>query len=689
MQKGNKLSMVGGKKYHLLPKKNQLFATTSIFWSFMLNEVRKGRTTLDEIMAIGLKSIVGAEVGSGGCGGSCAASEIVGYTDNSPPLKRRGMCAPFLLFSFLLLTTVACKNFQCEDGTWVKKESECNQVDPWGKEIVKLNIKSTEELRNSMSNITLALKAGKRVELNATDNWAISLAQFQVIRDLGALTKKYNKAKSGTIVVNMNGYKGVPAVSNEVISFYEWDKMWNRAFSLGANPSGSGAKGGTPWTIGSNEEGKWLAAGEGGDGAFKSGGPIPDLFWDIEDNETLQATPTVIQEAPGNQYENVFVKITGSFDVDNGADENALDALFNSTSNLQGMFQFIPNSGGMLRSSSDSTHAESPNVLNGLYALNALMPTNMTDRRHWFVTNTDAIPPNQVVRTHQKNSDDLNLTRVIPNRIDIIDEWNVSEIPPQFFNNWTVCNIKLVAADRPELPGGRQNIGGCTNQFLYHLRTPVAPEGQEAYFCFYSDENLMLTQYGRPPPPYGPNALQINHISYGCNDNSGPKLEQSWFDADHSEGDPYVRIRPGNLQLNVQTDRPECKASDGKIILGELWIADQLPAVTGAGNTRKIILPSCKLYLDHPILISWYEQCEGNAVVFFERLGVVADPNDVDIVLELEPGKQAFGVAGQVNLTKGKGSKQSLVKKTSIKVIYTIRPMGKKMVKFEKDLKVF
>ena len=280
----------------------------------------------------------------------------------------------------------------------------------------------------------------------------------------------------------------------------------------------------------------------------------------------------------------------------------------------------------------------------------------------------DSVPNTQVVRVAQRNSDLLNLTKVIPNRIDIVHEWNVGDIPGQFYSNWHK-DVKLVAAERPGYPGGEWNTVGTNSQFLDYLSVPAGPAKAGMPFNFVADEDLILAKYHYDPnipPPSGPDPLNVNNINYGVDNNSGSKLEASWLKA---EGNNYlpqgiypVSPRGVTRTLNVQTDRSECIASDGKVILSSGWMNYQLFLATGArGPTlpRYFSLSDSKLYLDDQLSIDMYNYClqnHGDARYFLELMGLKA--TNVDVILELPAGKEPFGIVGQVNKAPKRGGQK-------------------------------
>jgi hypothetical protein len=269
----------------------------------------------------------------------------------------------------------------------------------------------------------------------------------------------------------------------------------------------------------------------------------------------------------------------------------------------------------------------------------------------------DSVPSDQYVRVGKLNSNELNFAKAAPNQIDIVHEWNVGEMSGQFYSNWHK-NVKLEAADRPDLQGGKQNVVGCDDKFLDYLQSPVAPAKAGVPFKFVADQNLILAEYYYDDlPPGGPNPLNITFIQYGFDNYSGQKIEASWLEAG---GDTINWARPvspiGGRHLRVLTDRPECIASDGKIILGTGWIRNQVFLANGVRGPVRVGLSNCKLYLDDWASIFSYNAImnEGWGVEYFiTSMGFVYD--NIDVILELPPGKEAFGTYGQVNKApKGK-----------------------------------
>lgn len=124
---------------------------------------------------------------------------------------------------------------------------------------------------------------------------------------------------------------------------------------------------------------------------------------------------------------------------------------------------------------------------------------------------------------------------------------------------------------------------------------------------------------------------------------------------------PILANEGGNVPVNIQTNENKYKASDGKIIIGMAWEDGQVSNVIGRSNIsiRKPYMPTCKFYLDSEDYIEVYNFYLSNDYLEgFRKIIGIGDRPDIDIILELPEGKEAFGVYGQVNNQLDKGSKR-------------------------------
>jgi hypothetical protein len=271
----------------------------------------------------------------------------------------------------------------------------------------------------------------------------------------------------------------------------------------------------------------------------------------------------------------------------------------------------------------------------------------------------------------QRNSDQLNWSKFVPSRIDIVHAWNVgTSISQEIYNKWA-RNIVLVPADRTDLPGGVQGVVGVNDAFLDYLSEPAGDAKSGVPFKFVvKGQDLVLGEYGVPPPPPGSNSLTVSKIDFGCGNNSGPKMEASWLAVaeghDNGQGGinwDYMNTQYNNeVPLKVQTNENKYMANDGKIILGSEWLHFQLKAMGGWGGIYqkpKRMIPPCKLYLNDTYALDCWDWYQENWPLEFASWGFCnvygLDYENTDVVRELPSGKEAFGVFGQVNSAPKRG----------------------------------
>jgi len=159
--------------------------------------------------------------------------------------------------------------------------------------------------------------------------------------------------------------------------------------------------------------------------------------------------------------------------------------------------------------------------------------------------------------------------------------------------------------------------------------------------------------------------MSVNKINYGFDNFSGQKTEASWLEAggkdNNCEDMALCPVSPAikTLTLKVQTDRNECIASDGKVILSMFWIRKQLflvNGIRGPANMSNIAVSDCKVYLDDAVSLDSYNYFLTNGVSpeeipFLLGLG----PTNVDLILELPQGKEVYRECGQTSFAPPRG----------------------------------
>jgi hypothetical protein len=362
-------------------------------------------------------------------------------------------------------------------------------------EKLEIEIPTVAFLEYKLPQIEKDLSSGKTVVLKIKNQMATTEEQFLVLETLCALQKTY----SSKLTVDWNGKELCPAQAGVLLTFYQWSVLWNR-MPLGVNESG-GAKGVILWDVGENELPLFIEAGVNG-AVLAPGGSV----YTINTYEDLHNAPAAIIAGyqPGKLLRLKFNQ-TLPEGFRNGADEVALYELF--AGNAKGKFELHnPNSQKKQFWATDSINVRCATVLHGLGQM--LEPALLGGGRYAFINlvapnSLDSVPGNQFVRILQINSDKLNWGKFAPNKINIVHEWNVTTIPSQIYDTWK-SDIRLEAADRPDLPGGRQNIVACNDKFLDYLSEPAGAAKDGVLFNFVADQDIMLTEYSEPgglPPP--------------------------------------------------------------------------------------------------------------------------------------------------------------------------------------------
>jgi len=105
----------------------------------------------------------------------------------------------------------------------------------------------------------------------------------------------------------------------------------------------------------------------------------------------------------------------------------------------------------------------------------------------------DSIQNGHFVRVGKLHSTQLNWNKAVPNEIELAPgntPWNVGTIPLSLYDNWT-RNIYLTNGSKSGLPG----VTAADDNFMDHLRVPVAPEKSTAKFAFISDQDMQFADY--------------------------------------------------------------------------------------------------------------------------------------------------------------------------------------------------
>jgi hypothetical protein len=536
-----------------------------------------------------------------------AMNPIFVSAGNATPYKKSGFTKTELAsgIAFLAFMANGCQSYYCpafdKDGNPLIGKEKVKDADDckYGKkpdepsETLDPEIKSITDLKNKLEQIKKELSGGKTVALKMLDQLATTEEQFDILKEFGGLQKQYGNK----LIIDWNGKDVCPAKSGVLLNFYEWDVEMNK-MPLGVGESG-GAKAVIQWDIGENELQLFIDAGANGPALAPGNAVIT-----INTYDDLHNAPAAIINGyqPGKPTRLKFNQ-TLPEGFRNGADAFALRELCAGQAKGKWEYQNL-NSQKKQFWANDSINVGYATVVHGMEPI--LQPTPLGGKKHAFIqyvgpNSLDSVPNSQVVRVAQRNSNQLNLTKVVPNQIDIVHEWNVGQIPGQFWG-WHK-DIKLVAASRPHLRGGRQNVVGVDDIFLNHLRIPIASELYGASPVLYSSEDLMLALYDRPPPPPGHKDMNVSELNFGCNNYSETKLGKSYLDG---ECDDYTCARSALaiVTVNVQTDRPECIASDGKVIVNAEWLRGQSARYLGITNKQvhSLVISNYKLYLTGPAL---------------------------------------------------------------------------------------
>jgi len=514
----------------------------------------------------------------------------------------------------------------------------------------ELEITSVEELSSKLSQIEQGTQIGKGVALKMMNQLATAEAQFQIWNEFGALQQTYGEK----ITVNWNGNAVVPAQNGMQLFYSDWTD-WNKP-PLGVNTSG-GAKNGAMWLVAPNEIELFERDGQNS-GNLGKGNPA----FNINSREDLHSVPAEIEKVynqTGNTLALKFNKaMPGGFG--NGTDVDVLHALQGP---LKGKFVWH----NLNAQTQQFLASDSVNMTASAYHMMCInvgmQATTMAGNKFAYISNivpgtmdTLASLNNQFFRVGKLHSTQLNWSKAVPSEIELAPSntpWDIETIPQALYNTWTK-DIHLTNGTKSDRPG----VTRADNDFTNHLRVPVAPEAPYAKFAFVSDQDMQFAEYEpdiNTLPPPEPKYLNITELNFGLKGNSGPKVEKSFIDALGSGNEDRLASRSyNNVQLNVQTDRSECIASDGKLILDFMWVRRARDAVgIQNGSNAGMVLSNYKLYLNDPGIANYfYEYHNGNPITFLNSYRI--HPTDVDIITELPPGKEAFGVVGQVNMAPGK-----------------------------------
>jgi len=362
-------------------------------------------------------------------------------------------------------------------------------------------IKNISDLKNKLEQIEKELSSGKSVALKIMDQLATTEEQFLILKEFGGLQIKYG----GKLTIDWNGKDVCPAKPGVLLNFYEWNVEMNK-MPLGVGESG-GAKAVIQWDIGENEWQLFLDAGV--DGAVLAPG---NSVYNINTYEDLWNAPAAIINGfqPGKLTRLKFNQ-TLPQGFRNGADAFALRELCAGQAKGKWEYQNI-NSQKKQYWANDSVNVFCATVVHGMKEI--LQPAPFGGGKYAVIdlvapNSLDSVPSNQFVRVSQRNSDQLNWSKFVPNKIDITNEWNVGDIPSNIYNTWQ-SNIKLEAADRPDKPGGKQNTVGTDSLFLDYYEAPAGPAKAGVPFKFVADEDLILAEYysvDQPGPPPGTQPL--------------------------------------------------------------------------------------------------------------------------------------------------------------------------------------
>lgn len=358
-------------------------------------------------------------------------------------------------------------------------------------------ITSITDLNSKLEAIKKELAAGNAVQLEMINSLMITETQFTILQDFGVILKD----NAGKISIAWNGNSVCPAQPNILLTYAEWTE-WNK-LPLGAHDN-SGAKTIIKFVVGENEITLFINDGQEGEILIK-GAPIVNIFTHTD----LHAAPQKIIELYEQYQELPIVWFSKSLALDNGADMTAMLALITSP-NLKDKFEFYSKQQKQ-SFATDSVAVQSATILFLMNQHKLLAAHNFGDKKYAFILNAgdwnwrDSVPSDNVVRFPRVNANKLtsqNMLKYVPNEIDVTEPWSVEIIPQQFYTGWNK-DIKLNAADAPDMPGGKVNLDGVTNQFLGQLEEPVGKRKNGVPFAFVAPENMILSRFmvGNTPPP--------------------------------------------------------------------------------------------------------------------------------------------------------------------------------------------
>jgi len=688
MEKGNKLNMTGGRKYRMPRRKKHEFAVVPIFWSFLLNEVRKGLSTMEEIFAS--MCISGGCENNGASQGSSAPPEIVGYTGNSPPLfnycqepmavATQTTALNPLLKNLLccvcivaLLLMGACKKTcplsltqeQIDKG-WVivGNDKDCYIEKPDEPEILNPNIADMNDLVAKMDIIERDALAGKKFTLKLMSHLIPTDAQLPVMERLGEVLANFQN-----VTRNENGYKTCPSYNGQPINFAGWESWGRPSLGMNENVSGGAKADGAMWKAPANEIPRFEEAGQGGP-LFNPGPPQTETMLNIKNKEDFDAFKTnalaLIQQYG---YSKVNWKVSGSgFNLGNGANEVALQDIYEM--GLAGISDPVSTNFYKIGWASDSV-STSMGAYNMLYNAKMLKPA--TWGSYPYISDyTGQVPTGVKIRVTEATPADPNLwTSVFPGTVNCADvdmPLDVSKIPQEFRANWNK-NITFIPRVQPEFPNKVPDIEACDPWFLsvYSCTNPKMLGDNNAKFNFITDEPLMLTLY-TSQPTFGPKGMTINTLILGEGDHSFAKVVYSSRKANEGNPNPDSRRRPqvnnisDPLPVNTKVTRashPNFFPSNPNETRPYLVFDLNFRCHTAIMGPEKLSLSNYIVYIDDPNMLWWYNYFEGDITKLFELCKTQI--NNVSVVFELEPGKEALTLENLYPEAKNKAATQYIM----------------------------